>query len=242
MSNGKNYNSIVFLTTLSVYLGFVLVGGAVAPSVLAQAATTRNFDIKNEIVVEDDLDKKPDDDEIKELQKLDLSEPVLSFIDDLKKLASIGKFNLTSEISTQAIFKGSPSTASASYFNKQDRWQSVASVDAIEKIYEATKYWSDYVEEPDSPEKDYHQTISLNFYSNGLELQVTLRKESKDAAAQFAGNLTQVFKVKLDRSKSVPSKQIYENTKAISENNQVFIVTRLPRGSIDSLLARKDAQ
>ena len=64
MSNRKNYNSIVFLTTLSVYLGLVLVGGA-TPSVLAQAATTRDFNIKNEIVVEDDLDKKPDDDIIK---------------------------------------------------------------------------------------------------------------------------------------------------------------------------------
>src|SRR5215213_8774342 len=61
MSNRKNYNSIVFLTTLSVYLGLVLVGGA-TPSVLAQAATTRDFNIKNEIVVEDDLDKKPDED------------------------------------------------------------------------------------------------------------------------------------------------------------------------------------
>src|ERR1044072_6651794 len=60
MSERKNYNSIVFLTTLSVYLGLVLVGG-VAPSVLAQAALTRDFDIKNEIVFEDGLDKKPDD-------------------------------------------------------------------------------------------------------------------------------------------------------------------------------------
>src|SRR5215213_10130440 len=67
MSNRKNYNSIVFLTTLSVYLGLVLVGGA-TPSVLAQAATTRDFNIKNEIVVEDDLDKKPDDEANSELK------------------------------------------------------------------------------------------------------------------------------------------------------------------------------
>ncbi|HEY0458720.1 MAG TPA: hypothetical protein VGC97_06165 [Pyrinomonadaceae bacterium] len=209
---------------------------------MAQAALTRDFDIKRELVVEDDLDKKPDDDEIKELQKLDLSEPIISFVEDLKKLATIGKYNLISGISTEAVFKDSASNPTASYINNQDRWQTVATIDAIEKIYEATKYWSDYIEEPDSQEKGCHQTISLNFGSNGLELKVTLRKESKDSAAQFAGNLTRVFKVKLDQSKSTVDKQIYENTKAHAENNQVFIVTRLPRASIDSLLAEKDAQ
>ena len=59
MSDRRNRNSIVFLTTLGVYLGLVLVGAT--PQVLAQAALTRDFDIRNEIVFEDDLDKKPDD-------------------------------------------------------------------------------------------------------------------------------------------------------------------------------------
>ena len=58
MSQRNKNNSIIFLTTLSVYLGLVLVGGAMSP-VLAQAALTRNFDIQDEIEVKDDLDKKP---------------------------------------------------------------------------------------------------------------------------------------------------------------------------------------
>ena len=63
MSNSKNYNSIVFLTTLSVYLGLVLVGAT--PSVLAQqAALAQRFEIQNEIEIEDDLDKKPDDENL----------------------------------------------------------------------------------------------------------------------------------------------------------------------------------
>jgi hypothetical protein len=45
-----------------------------------------------------------------------------------------------------------------------------------------------------------------------------------------------------DESQNKPEKVILENTKITFENNQVFIVTRLPRGSIDSLLAQKDAQ
>jgi hypothetical protein len=62
MSNSKNYNSIVFLTTLSVYLGLVLVGAT--PPVLAQAALTQRFEIQHEIETEDDLDKKPDKDKL----------------------------------------------------------------------------------------------------------------------------------------------------------------------------------
>src|SRR5215203_2872032 len=94
MSERKNYNSIVFLTTLSVYLGLVLVGGA-TPSVLAQAATTRDFNIKNEIVVEDDLDKKPDDDVIKLSEATGgYFDDLESLIEDLNKLHQIEKFNL----------------------------------------------------------------------------------------------------------------------------------------------------
>jgi hypothetical protein len=37
-------------------------------------------------------------------------------------------------------------------------------------------------------------------------------------------------------SKNKPVKLIYDNTKVSSDNNQIFIVTRLPRASIDSLL------
>lgn len=59
MVNRKTPNSILFLTTLGVYLGLVLVGAT--PQILAQAAMTRQFDVKDEIEVKDDLDKKPDD-------------------------------------------------------------------------------------------------------------------------------------------------------------------------------------
>ncbi len=61
MTTRKNYNSVIFLTTLSVYLGLVLVG-APAP-ILAQAALTSKLEIKNKIEKKDDLDNKPDDEE-----------------------------------------------------------------------------------------------------------------------------------------------------------------------------------
>ena len=57
MSNRKNQQSILVLATLGVYLGLVLIGAT--PQVLAQAAMTRQFSVKDEVEVKDDLDDAP---------------------------------------------------------------------------------------------------------------------------------------------------------------------------------------
>ena len=59
MSKQKNQNSILVLATLGVYLGLVLAGAT--PQVMANAAMTRQFNVKDEIEIKDDLDTKPDD-------------------------------------------------------------------------------------------------------------------------------------------------------------------------------------
>jgi len=73
LNKRKNQNSILVLATLGVYLGLVLVGAT--PQVLAQAAMTRQFNVKDEVEVKDDLDKKPDtsitDDKSEALPKSD---------------------------------------------------------------------------------------------------------------------------------------------------------------------------
>jgi hypothetical protein len=60
LNSRKNQNSLLILTTLGVYLGLLVVGGA-APQTFAHSATTRNFELVDEIEVKDDLDNKPDD-------------------------------------------------------------------------------------------------------------------------------------------------------------------------------------
>jgi len=51
-------NSFLAVATLGVYLGLILAGAT--PSVLAQAATAKQFNVKDEVGRKDDLDKKPD--------------------------------------------------------------------------------------------------------------------------------------------------------------------------------------
>ncbi len=129
MSNSKNYNSIVFFTTLSVYLGLVLVGGT--PPVLAFAALTRNFDIQNEIEVKDDLDKKPDD-EIEKIREIDIAQALIIFAEDLQKLQSIGKYNPLDEnvFSKQNTY----SVGRSSIQNPPNAWVSLAADEFFEKF------------------------------------------------------------------------------------------------------------
>ncbi len=85
MKNKNKNNSIIFLTTLSVYLGLVLVG---APAtVLAQAALTSRFEVKEKIERKDDLDKKPDEFADEKIQSLKFgNQVILDYVEVVKIL------------------------------------------------------------------------------------------------------------------------------------------------------------
>ena len=246
MSKGKNYNSIVFLTTLSVYLGLVLVGGAI-PTVLAQAALTRDFDIKNEIVFEDDLDKKPDEDDVFDSDFI--YGPVLELLSDLKKLKQIEKYNGEQYFEIDFLFKR---------YEKSNRFN-------VEKIQGGGNIWVHTAcEEPAYLiEHQFDLNTPSNFYiydkklkvkvtntnvkfvsENGdFSLQINSTQESNGKAQELAKFFNDAFIVASSNADLKNyEKLVYQNTKATSENNQVLIVTRLPRASIDELLAEKDSQ
>ena len=233
MSNRKNYNSLVFLTTLSVYLGLVLVGGA-APSVLAQAALTRDFDIKNEIVVEDDLDKKPDDDLF--------AESIVNLVQELDKLSRGKSFDWNTKNALQIEGLGicesdnSPSFLGFGAINSQvDNVLEKNAIEIARKLYKqkANLGLGDIY----SHRSDYD--FILNKRSLEIKIKISSYNNERDILP-FVNHLN-AYLEKITSTKNSTEKKVVENTKAASENNQVFIVTRLPRASIDSLLAEKDA-
>jgi hypothetical protein len=247
MSKSKNYNSIVFLTTLSVYLGLVLSGGA-TPSVLAHSALTRDFDLKNEIIFEEDLDKKPDD-EISEnveiIRKINIVEAISNFVSDLKKLESIGKFNPKEEriFSYQHWTKHYSETYSTS-INREvsNPWLETA---LSELISTATPDYLHTISDrlPNCDGTDCREySVEIEATKDEFSINFTFTKSTAEKAKLAAEAFGKVFLEQKDASKNTINLPIYENTKAISENNQVFIVTRLPRASIDSLIAQKDAR
>ncbi|MDQ3748417.1 MAG: hypothetical protein M3367_05275 [Acidobacteriota bacterium] len=232
MSQRDKNNSIIFLTTLSVYLGLVLVGGATS-SVLAQAALTRNFDVQEEIEVRDDLDNKPDDEEARNLPNGDLPAVFAQLLNEIKEEVKNGKISLPLQADfiidvqyrASKMCSGTSIGSNISDQNLSDFVGNAVNRKFESKIYEITDYGSG------KSEKGGRVRLEAN--STDLTLEISFTKSN---AEQFADFLNQEFSLSTVSVENTLTKQIYENTTATSENNQVFIVTRLPRGSLDELL------
>lgn len=233
MINRKNHNSIVFLTTL--YLGLVLVGAT--PQALTFAALTRNFDIQNEIEVKDNLDNKPDNEEIESFSKDDFPGLFAQLLKEIEEEVKSGKLTLPlqtdfytngefhkSEFSNGGGSGGGGIGSTVSNQNLSLLIQNAFDQKFRPKAFELADF-----------DSEKSKSIKINFEANNthLSLKISLGKSN---AEQFADFLNQQFSSSAALVKNALVKEIYENTKATSENNQVFVVTRLPRGSLDEFL------
>ncbi|HRH43290.1 MAG TPA: hypothetical protein PKY82_16780 [Pyrinomonadaceae bacterium] len=83
--------------------------------------------------------------------------------------------------------------------------------------------------------------LSINFFQlksnkDGLLSKINFTTAEIKKTTHFTLAFNQILHLERNKSQNFLEKVIYENTKVLSSNNQIFIVTRLPRGSIDSLL------
>jgi len=249
MSSSKKHNSIIFLTTLSVYLGLVLVGGA-SSSVLAQAALTRNFDIQEEIEYKDDLDKKPEGTDCWDKSSKDvtdllnsnfLSDGILAFVSDLQNLSEVGKYEKGERFNFQFTHKSTESERGRIEDTSpltSNEWVRLAASDRVENLCSSRFYRFD----DELKTKASHSTVKFSWENDELIVKISKEQESNQIAAETADLYNEVFATGICTDYVEKSqKVIYQNSKAFAENNQVFIITNLPRASIDSLLADKDA-
>ena len=244
MTSGKNYNSIVFLTTLSVYLGLVLVGGT--PPVLAHAAMTRHFDIQTEVEVKDDLDKKPDDEKIDFPQTIaDYYKNLSRFIGDLQKLHQIEKYDKF-EISESGFIScnvaGDPVHRAETTQRIDNRWLEPSITDA-KYSFENWNFLSDCLKDDKfKTGVSTSSNLKLSYDNSELKVKVSAFKLSQQRAEWLRQKFNQAVKIyEIDEDDSIVE-QLHKFTTIKSENNQVFIITNLPRASIGSLFANKNAQ
>ena len=95
---------------------------------------------------------------------------------------------------------------------------------------------------PNCGEKLCRETeIVVELNKNGFLSSFDFKKSTAGKAKIFAEELQKVFLIKEKYSPTLSAQLIYANTTAVTENNQVFIVTRLPRASIDEFL-KEDAK
>lgn len=246
MINRRTNNSLLFLTTLGVYLGLVLVGGA-APSVFAHGALTRPFELKDEIEISDDLEKKPDLTE-KELNDAigEYSRHLQDFVENLKKLRSIDKFDgdwITFD-SQQTTYTPCPATGthhSEIVEGHIDRWLAPAITEA-QFVVEDFTWLADCLPYSGREDRSLAKSvgIKLTYDKTGLTHQLSIKFASEKTAQSLHKGLSSAFaKFKIDDEDDdfALKKVLLKQTSLTTSADQIFITTRLPRADLDPLLA-----
>lgn len=223
----------------------MLVGAT--PQVLAQAAMARQFNVKDEIEVKDDLDKKPRTPELADSIQTYLFN-VESFVEDLQDLRRRGiyqtgrdTFEFSHLTALPCEFTPSGLRVGLVYDQKvvvgnDGLWNSVMSLrNRLTHDFPLADCLTSN-ELKGRNNADLSSTnVALNRYVFSIELG--FKKNTAHNATLLTDDLTSsLSQWDLDDLSPV-QKQIIAFTSFRSENDQVFVVTRLPRAGLDALLA-----
>lgn len=245
MSNRKN-NSILFLTTLGVYLGLMLVGGA-APHVLAHGALTRNFELQDEIETRDDLDTKPDG----ESGSLSLSiktylEDVEGFLNALQQLEETGQFDRNRdefEVTQTTLLPCVPANKIGSYTANTFRLKNETLRPSVERFSKLLTDGYSLADCLPSQRFDGQEATDSKFTfkldGSALSVEVGVRKSSPELAKKLSIDLANVYRTFTPTSGELARRKIFESTTFQSKGDQVLVITRLPRAALDPLLASR---
>lgn len=246
MSTIKGNNSILFLTTLGVYLGLVLVG---ATPVLGHAAMTRNFEIMDEIEVKDDLDTKPNDERSSVTDSIQIYlQDVEYFLDNLRKLNRTGKFDLrkdTFEIEQSTLLPCVANNKVGSYtankFSLRNEFLRPSLERFSKQLTDGYSLADCLPSERFNGQEPTESRFNLKLDRSEFTVEVTVVKSSPQTATQYLNSINETHRALFSRETDAIRKTIADNTSFKSRKSQIFVVTRLPRAGLDSLLA-KDAK
>lgn len=215
MTKRKAQNSFLVLTTLGVYLGLLMVGGA-APQVLAHSATTRIFEISDEIEAKDDLDTKPDETALA-AENVDsgrfsefanaYAEFVLEEYNDELKFA-------------EKMRRECPGVCRLSYLRYFTTF-----APTLKKFFKTSDYSGSLAWSGDTLQREMEIKYSPSRSElSGLEAAFTAKPTLEIVSSRSLDLIIQNSTVTVE-----------------SKNRHLIIVTRLPRAGLDALLA-KDAK
>ncbi len=242
MSNRKTQNSILVLATLGVYFGLVLAGAT--PQVLANAAMTRQFDVKDEIEVKDDLDNKPDDERSPVTASVQVYlEDVEYFLASLRILKHNGRFNPDVDsfnIAQNTMLPCVDSNIAGRYTPIRFDSSNDASRRALINFSGAMVYGYSLgdciannefngIEAADS-------RFNVQLDRKAFSVNIAVKKQSPHRAFELMRELESVLKLYSTPANNKLRQHIIERTSFRAKNDQVFVTTRLPRAGLVSLL------
>lgn len=256
MTNRKNQNSILVLATLGVYLGLVLVGAT--PQILAQAAMTKQFNVKDEIEVKDDLDKKPKNDLNPLIQTIHIYfQDLDGYLLDVQKADERLHANYDSNEAKIAgnylgVYKRDPeSVLPAPCYrigdsNRPFDLETVAHATILPillnpQYVDENWSWAPMACNPRDGSKRAEvpfTEIEVSGTQKGvLTYQLSIKPLSTGQTSILFNNLRRTFERFDTADFNDRQKVLWKNTKLTQTEDKVLIVTRLPRAGLDSLLA-----
>ena len=233
MNKSKNYNSIVFLTTLSVYLGLVLVGGSLPISAQENLVACNEKELRQEATLKfTEIGLKSDYIYIlPRLGNILLNEDYTA----IGRFASFDVDIALSDKSAKPEFKINLKQITA----RND-------ITYTEELLRNIGTIADITGRSGCPVDQFGCSpfeLKLRLDNSEFFAQLKYTRKSKSDARSFAYAYKLLVEADVCLFSNSPLYKLrFRNTEAFARNNQVFIVTRLPRGSIDELLAEKDAQ
>lgn len=239
MNNRRNQNSVLVLATLGVYLGLVLVGAT--PQVLAHAAMAKQFNVKDEVEVKDDLDKKPDK------SGASLAENFQTYLQDLDgyladvrwaddKLGSVYGQNPEFVILAPCYKIGDANRPFIVEVSGVTRLPILFDPQYVDSNWE----WMvgcKPLQSSTNEESRFAQVEVSRTQKGVFTYQVSIKLSTSVEARDLLQNLERAFKLVKAEDLRGRQKVLWENTQLVVTDDKVSIVTRLPRGSLDSLLA-----
>lgn len=245
MSNGKNHNSVIFLTTLGVYLGLVLVGAT--PQVLAQAVTTKQFNVKNEVDPWGEFDGNPDIEELKSLITTALEGTIASFISNVRasEKNSVSRAALRQPHSLRTV----RNFCAEDWIEVTDPLKSMSmsddSVIELHRDLDVGSRWEftsvpNFIQVQDGPPKQKFCKafwVSTALSSDELSVKLLFSRTDSLNAFRLAAYLNDFLYDRAHYFQDPITRQVYQYTRATSDYANVLIFTRLPRAGLDALLA-----
>ncbi len=234
MSQRNKNNSIIFLTTLSVYLGLVLVG---APQASAQLNQEGCFQLKDKVSQPTENDRKL------YLASEFVGKPIQILIARLDHLSKQNKFNFKNSFNYQYLQIDTYGERSQISILNSD-----GGVWLQEELKQLVRNFTDWKNgsqlqrfNEKSRKNSFYSEVTFQLNNEELSVKVKTEQPKPEYAQKIATDNNSYFQTAIIQEQNKICEVIYQNSESFAENNQVFIVTRLPRGSLEELL-KQDAK
>ena len=235
MIRSRNQNSFLAVATLGVYLGLILAGAA--PTVLAQAATAKQFSVKDEAGRKDDLDKNPDKCDASHLrEKIVNYKTEFLWFNDLSVYEYTGLVRKVLDLYPDKVVDGIDVS-----------WQSNGKSRPTRHVNTAVAYPYGFLDDDtqrllDWDVKDFGngfpgKSFSFSILRNAFGNEFRFESQQIPFDAPLVRSL---YSSAIDFHKCENwsnERAILNNTELVVDKDHLVITTRLARGSLDTLLA-----